>query len=114
MCKADQHALLALHPILQQTISALSRTTLCLSLHCRSGGRVVTGIDAERSILAGISVYFLHHFTLSNVLVIFYFYPSAVQSLLEIFDCDSVDTRNVTNNLMVRRSQIRCVVFFTL
>lgn len=51
----------------------------------------------------GSLTYLTHVFTLTNVVVHFYFYPSAVKALLGIFDCDTVDTRVASYPLMVRR-----------
>lgn len=69
---------------------------------CRFGGEVVRGIDATVPVMRGISKYMLRLITMSTVVVVFFFYPSAVQALLEIFDCDSVDTGTASNPLMVR------------
>lgn len=39
----------------------------------------------------------------SGQVVVFFFYPTSVQSILEIFDCDSVASGDPSNPLMVRR-----------
>lgn len=49
---------------------------------CRNGGRGAAGIDGTRPIWSGISSYMYQHFILTNVVAVFFFYPSAVQAIL--------------------------------
>ncbi|MEW5307022.1 MAG: hypothetical protein WDW36_009443 [Sanguina aurantia] len=78
-----------------------SASALYAYLRARNGGRVVQGIHADRPFFfAGVAAYLGHHITLTNVVVVFFFYPSAVQALLEVFDCDPVDAGAPSNSLM--------------
>lgn len=47
-------------------------------------------------------MYLARVLTMTCVVVVFFFYPASVQSLLEIFDCDVVDIGAPSNPLMVR------------
>lgn len=82
-------------------------TKLLTSLHmnafnCRLGHKSTSGINPTASVFKGISAYLSRSITLSNVVVVFFFYPSALQALLEIFDCNTVDSGSPSNPLMVR------------
>ncbi|MEW5307023.1 MAG: hypothetical protein WDW36_009444 [Sanguina aurantia] len=75
---------------------------LFLYTRARLGWEGARGIDPAAPVLRGISKYVGRLVTMTSVVVIFFFYPSAVQSLLAIFDCDTVDSGTPRNPLMAR------------
>ncbi|MEW5301128.1 MAG: hypothetical protein WDW36_004007 [Sanguina aurantia] len=76
--------------------------TAFLYIRARRGGKQTDGIDSSLWFLPGSLTYLTHVFTLTNVVVPFYFYPSAVKALLGIFDCDTVDTQVAAYPLMAQ------------
>ncbi|MEW5316540.1 MAG: hypothetical protein WDW38_007908 [Sanguina aurantia] len=68
----------------------------------RLSGKGRNGIDPTLPMLRGTSMYLARVLTMTCVVVVFFFYPASVQSLLEIFDCDVVDVGAPSNPLMAR------------
>ncbi|MEW5301125.1 MAG: hypothetical protein WDW36_004004 [Sanguina aurantia] len=79
---------------------------VCWALHlyrkARNGAEEVRGIDPAKPVVGGIFKYVSRYVTLTNVVVVFFFYPSAIQALLNIFSCDQIDQRAPDNPLMAR------------
>lgn len=67
----------------------------------RRSGQGQRGINPTLPFLQGVSKYLARFLTMTTVIVVFFFYPSAVETLLEIFDCDTVDTGAPSSSLMV-------------
>ncbi|MEW5320181.1 MAG: hypothetical protein WDW38_011274 [Sanguina aurantia] len=91
-----QNAQRALQVILRIFLSYLQ---VCLS---GRGGGGARGVDETLPVLQGVSSYMARVTTMTTLTVVFFFYPTAIQSIMEIFDCDSVDTNTATNPLMAR------------
>lgn len=74
---------------------------LATSVLCRRGGRSTRGINAQLPFFHATFAHMTHVFTLTVVVVTFFFYPSCVKALLSIFDCEAVGHNAPSNPLMV-------------
>ncbi|MEW5313062.1 MAG: hypothetical protein WDW38_004656 [Sanguina aurantia] len=76
--------------------------TVSLYICARRGGRSTRGINAQLPFFHATFAHMTHVFTLTVVVVTFFFYPSCVKALLSIFDCEAVGHNAPSNPLMER------------